>query len=232
MIYSFSLWFLRSFLLPFWVPVLQGQQRIPVRGPLILVSNHPTVLDGLLLGSVLPRSVRFLVSVEPLKIPLVGWWLRALGFIPVGKGTGAMDRVLEALRAGDCVGFYPEAEPTHTYELQPFHKGVALVAQWSGAPVIPVSTYGSEALCPSDCRYVRGGHVWITFGDPLYWQEGEATEDFLERIREAVRRPLQVPPAPLPRPRGLGHLLTRSLWTPFSWLLLKLGDWARPGGKR
>lgn len=232
LIYRFSLWFLRSFFLPFWVPVLSGLERIPVEGPLILVSNHPTVLDGLILGSVLPRPIRFLVSVEPMKIPGVGWWLRALGFIPVGRGTKAMDRVMQALQQGDCVGFYPEADPTHCYQLQPFHKGVALVAQWSGAPVIPVSTYGSEALCPGDCTSVKGGHVWITFGSPLYARDGESPEDFLERIRAAIQAPLLNPPPPLPPPTGWPHRLTTWVWTPFSWALLKLGDLVRPGGKR
>lgn len=232
LIYAASLRALKSLLLPFWVPVLEGVDNIPVDGPLILVSNHPTVLDGLVLGSVLPRKVRFLVSTEPLKVPVVGWWLRALGFIPVGRGEGAMDRTLEALRQGDCVGFYPEADPTHSYELQPFHKGVALVGEWTRAPVVPVTVYGSEQLCAADCKYVSGGHVWITFGKPLYWQEGEATADFLERMRAEVRKPLQNPPAPRPRPRKLSHWLCTALCTPTSWALLKLADWVRPGGKR
>ncbi len=231
-IYKFSLKGLQNLLLPFWVPVLQGLENVPRDGPLILVCNHPTVLDGLVLGSVLPRKVRFLVSTEPLKVPLVGWWLRALGFIPVGRGQGAMDRTLEALRAGDCVGFYPEADPTHCYELQPFHKGVALVGEWTGAPVVPVTIYGSAALCAADCKYVRGGHVWITFGQPLHWREGEPTSDFLERMRDAMRNQLQNPPAPLPRPRKLSHWLCTALWTPISWALLKLADFVRPGGKR
>lgn len=232
LIYAGSLRILQTLLLPFWVPILRGQENIPRTGPLILVSNHPTVLDGLVLGSVLPRKVRFLVSTEPLKVPLVGWWLRALGFIPVGRGEGAMDKAREALAAGDCVGFYPEAEPTHSYQLQPFHKGVALMGEWTGAPVVPVTIYGSEQLCSEHCRYVSGGHVWLTFGEPLYWQPGETTEQFLERMRSAIRKPLENPPAALPRPRSPGHWLCTLAWTPLSWLLLKVGDWARPGGKR
>jgi 1-acyl-sn-glycerol-3-phosphate acyltransferase len=232
LIYAASLRALKSLLLPFWVPNLEGTENIPLEGPLILVCNHPTVLDGLVLGSVLPRKVRFLVSTEPLKVPVVGWWLRALGFIPVGRGEGAMDRTLEALRNGDCVGFYPEADPTHCYELQPFPTGVALVGEWTRAPVVPVTIYGSEQLCSADCNYVSGGHVWITFGKPLYWQEGEATADFLERMRQAVGQPLKNPPAPRARPRTLSHWLCTALWTPASWALLKLADFVRPGGKR
>ena len=51
-------------------------------------------------------------------------------------------------------------------------------------------------------------------------------------LREAVRIPLQNPPAPRPRPRSLSHWLCTALWTPTSWALLKLADWVRPGGKR
>ena len=231
MIYSLSLRFLRLFYLTYWQPVVVGLEHVPRRGPLLLVSNHPTVLDGLLLGSVLPRRVRFLVSHEPFKIPLVSAWLRALGFLPVGGGSGALERVWENLRRGDCLGIYPEGTPTHSYELQPFRQGCALLAQWSGAPVIPVTIYGSEALFPEGCHWVEGGKVALTFGSPLFCGPDEELDDFLSRLREAIARPLVEPPL-LPRPTDWAFRLSGWLWKPFSWAFLKLGDWARPGGKR
>lgn len=230
--YRISLRFLRSFFLPFWVPHVNGLENLPREGPVILISNHPTVLDGLVLGSILPRQVRFLVSHEPFKVPLVGRWLLSLGFLPVGGKSGAIERTLDCLRNGDCIGVYPEGVPTHGYVLKSFSKGAAVLAQASGAPVVPVTIYGSEELCPEDCRYVKGGHVWITFGEALYWQSEDSPEGFLERVKERIRIPLSTPPAPLERPRDWPHRLTTALWTPISWALLKLADFARPGGKR
>ncbi len=231
MIYSLSLRFLRLFYLPYWQPLVRGLENVPRSGPLLLVCNHPTVLDGLILGSILPRRVRFLVSHEPFKIPLVSGWLRALGFLPVGGKSGALERVLENLRQGDCLGVYPEGIPTHSYELKSFRKGFALLAQWSGAPVVPVTIYGSEELFPEGCRWVEGGNVSLTFGQPLYWHNGEEPEQFVERVRSAIAAPLSNPPQ-LPPPSGWAHRALGLVWKPFSWAMLKLGDWARPGGKR
>ncbi len=230
-IYRFSLAALQRLLLPYWIPQVEGLEHLPREGPVLLVSNHPTVLDGLVLGSILPRQVRFMVSREPLKIPLVGHWLKALGFIAVGGKSGSLQRVAHHLSQGACVGIYPEGNPTHSYQLQEFHPGVAILAEQCGVPLIPVSTYGSEALCPENARYVRGGPVWIHFGAPLLWQPGHTRESFLQELRERIQAPLRLPPQLVAR-RGWGFYACAALWVPLSFALLQLADWIRPGGKR
>mgnify|MGYP000921776938 CR=1 FL=1 len=232
LIYRWSLVALRAGFVPYWVPHLRGLENVPQQGGVILVCNHPTVLDGLILGSVLPRQIRFLISQEPLRVPGVGWWLKALGFIPVGKGVAAMDVAQACLAQGDCLGIFPEAVPTHSYTLKPFRTGVAVLAQKSGVPIIPVTIYGSEELCPGDAKMVRGGPVLIQFGQPFYWQSSDTVEDFLSRLRSAIEAPLLAPRPQLPRPKGLKHSLLKAVWQPVSWAFLKLADWARPGGVR
>ena len=231
LIYRCSLAALKAFFLPYWVPQVEGLERLPAEGPVLLVSNHPTVLDGLVLGSILPRQVRFMVSREPLRIPLIGQWLKALGFIPVGGKSGSLERVAQILQGGACVGIYPEGDPTHCYNLQEFHPGVAILAQTTGVPLIPVSIYGSEALCPEHCSYVKGGPIWLHFGQPLRWQSHHTREAFLLELRERIQQPLRHPPS-LQARRGPGFYLCAALWTPLSFALLKLADLIRPGGKR
>lgn len=173
--------------------------------------------------------MRFLISREPLKVPLVGSWLLALGFIPTG---GAQQAALQQLAAGACIGVFPEAVPTHSYTLQPFRKGFALLAQCSKAPVVPVAISGTEELCPEHCSAVRGGQVHVQFCAPLHWGDGETLEGFQDRTRAALHAALQSRPPLGPPRRTARYLLSAAFWLPLSWLLLKLADWSRPGGRR
>lgn len=225
LVYRFSRWWLRQVFLSYWQPELVNFEHVPTTGPVMLVCNHPTVLDGLVLGSVLERPVRYLISREPLKIPGVGWWLLALGFIPTG---GATNQALEALKDGACIGIFPEGVPTHSYELQTFGKGASRLAERSGAPVIPVTLIGTEELCPANCRMVRGGRVRLVFGAPLRWNG----PDFEEELRQRLAAPLHTR-EPLGSPtRHWRFRLSEAFFLPLSWCLLKLADAARPGGKR
>jgi 1-acyl-sn-glycerol-3-phosphate acyltransferase len=228
-IYRCSRRALRVLFLSYWQPSCRGLQHVPSAGPLLLVCNHPTVLDGLLLGSVLERRVRFLISREPLKVPLVGRWLLALGFLPTG---GARQAALEQLATGACIGIFPEAVPTHSYTLQTFHKGYAALAQASGAVVVPVAISGTEELCPEHCSAVRGGQVHLHFCAPLHWEPGDSADRFDERTRAALSDALRARPTPQAPQRSWRYRLSEALWLPLSWLLLKLADWSRPDGRR
>lgn len=229
LVYRCSRWWLRLLFLSYWQPQTTGEENVPSTGPLLLVCNHPTVLDGLVLGSVLNRRVRFLISREPLRIPLVGPWLLALGFIPTG---GAQEAALSRLHQGACVGVFPEAVPTHSYRLHPFHPGFATLARRSGATVVPVTISGTEELCPQHCSYVPGGSVHLQFGEPLRWEADDSVEGFVHRVRQRIERGLDCRPVPPPPRRNWRYRLSQLIWTPSSWLLLKLADWTRPGGKR
>ena len=226
---AMSLWYhvsrtwLRMFLLPYWPTELEGAQHIPKTGPAILAGNHPTVLDGLVVGSTVPRRVYFLVFSEVMKLPLVGHFLRALRFVPVSRGNGCLDLALERLDRGDCLGIFPEAEPTHGLELRDFRRGVAVLAQKSGAPVIPFAIRGTEQLCRGDCSYISGGPVRLVFGDPLRPAPEESAEEFRDRLRAAVQALLDAPVKPR-RVGGWAYRLCALVLVPMSWLGMKIAD--------
>ncbi len=216
MVYAFSLWFLRRFLGAYMPARVSGT--VP-SGGVILAGNHPTILDGLVVGTYTPRKVRFLVFADMLRIPVLGWWLRALGFLP----AGCLDEAVACLERGECVAIFPEGTNTHSYELREFRRGVAVLAVRSGCPVVPFGLRGTEELCPGDAAFVRGGPLALSFGSPLWLSEVSA-----EPVRTAVASQLRSLSAPA------GHSCAWLGWfvKPLTWLLLALADRAGFKGRR
>jgi 1-acyl-sn-glycerol-3-phosphate acyltransferase len=133
-----------------------GLQHIPASGPAIVVANHVSYLDPVVLVVLAHRrrrKMRFLGSREAFERPVTGWWIRAGRNIPVGAGNEGMVAIRQAkaaLARGDLVLIYPEgtipgAEPVSTAK-----GGAGLLALTCGAPVIPVATAGLE----------RGAQPW------------------------------------------------------------------------
>src|SRR5581483_2530873 len=121
---------------------VEGAHRIPVHGPVILVSNHVSYLDPLVLAYVADRRhrrVRFLAKAELFERPALAVLLRALRQIPVQRNTTmaaeSLDAAVSALRAGECVCVFPEG--TISLDLEPMagKTGTARLAAASGVPV-------------------------------------------------------------------------------------------------
>src|SRR5581483_8485098 len=90
---------------------VEGAERLPPRGSLIVVANHESVLDAVVLGAALGRELRFLTKAELWRIPLLGRVLDALGGIAVERGRGdlaALARARDALEAGEAVALFPQ----------------------------------------------------------------------------------------------------------------------------
>jgi len=174
---------------PYWPMRLEGLDNLPRQGPVILAGNHPTVLDGGMLGVYTPRQVRFLIDARVLRLPLLGNFLRALGSIPVEKGSQSLQGAVQSLQQGRCIGIYPEAAPTGSMQLEAFKKGVAVLAQQCPeVPVVPVAIIGSQPLCSHYHSYAHSGPLALRYGKPLYYQSEESLEQFLLRLREELEK--------------------------------------------
>ncbi len=179
---------------------IEDDHYIPSRGGAILCGNHPTVLDGPLLGIVSPRPVRFLVAADMIS----GFWMERfmdwVGALRVdrsgpGKNSEVLAKAVEALRQGEVVGIFPEGKTDRGTSLLPFKVGVALLARKTGVPVVPFALDGTQDLLVWGGKWIRPGRVRLRFGEPLVFERwgdkeipGEVVEETLERIYGRVER--------------------------------------------
>jgi len=161
---------------------LSGLEHIPARGPVILASNHRSYFDVVAIGLVaarLGRPVRFMAKQEVFDAPVVGRLARALGGIPVDRGTGSGDpmrRASAALRAGEVVIVLPQGTiPRGEAFFDPVltgHTGAARLAAETGAPVVPIGLWGTERVWPRSARVpalltLHPPRVTVTVGPPV-----------------------------------------------------------------
>jgi len=136
----------------------RGRGRVAERlpdGPIIVVGNHTSYADGVLLALAcrrLGRSLRLLATSGVFGVPLLGRLLRRLGFIPVARGTAAagdsLDAAAAALERGEAVGLFPEGRITRDPDHWPERSktGAVRLALRTGAPIVPVATAGAHRL--------------------------------------------------------------------------------------
>jgi 1-acyl-sn-glycerol-3-phosphate acyltransferase len=124
-------------------------------GPVIVVANHTSFADGILLALVgrrLGRSLRLMATGGVFRSGLVGPVVRRLGFIPVQRGTsaaaGSLDAAATALEAGEAVGLFPEGRITRDPQHWPERSktGAVRLALRTGAPVVPVALVGAQQV--------------------------------------------------------------------------------------
>lgn len=129
---------------------VEGLENVPLDGSFILVANHISWLDPPLLGSLLPRDVRFMAKEELFRKPFVGWVVKNYRAFPVRRGEGdkqALRTALDILRTGGVLGMFPEGTRSKNGGLQQGHSGAALLAVKAGAPVLPIAITGTQYVC-------------------------------------------------------------------------------------
>ncbi len=130
-------------------------ERIPADGPAVVVSNHLSISDPLVLGCALRRAGRrgtFLAMAEAFSWPVVGGLLRRTGQIPVRRGVdpaAALAPALDALAKGRVVALYPEGRITTEPDYRPlptWRTGAVRLALEAGCPIVPVAQWGAHRL--------------------------------------------------------------------------------------
>ncbi len=167
-----------------------GLERLPRAGPAVLVSNHISWLDPIILPLVLPRKPAFLAMEELWRMPGASLVMRLYGprAIPLHRGavdTTAFRRALEVLQDGALLIIFPEGGISPDGRLRPFHRGAALLAARAGAPIVPVAIRGTEEALPLGRLLPRARPITVHFGTPISI-EGTSREDLLRAGKDAA----------------------------------------------
>ena len=173
---------------------MTGVGNIPRTGPAVMVLNHTNYLDfmfGGLVADAAGRYVRFMCKESIFRHPIGGPFMRAMKHIPVDRDAGAASfaTALRALKQGEIVGVFPEATISRSFELKEFKSGAVRMAQASGAPLLPVVSWGGQRIW-SKGKPKRLGRtktpVGIRIGEPYVVPKGQSPEDaFKDTLTEA-----------------------------------------------
>lgn len=179
----------------------RGREHVPATGAALVVCNHVSFMDALVLGGGCPRPLRFMMDRPIYETPWLNWFFRIAGAIPVdsdrrdpGGVRRALDEVSRALRNGEVVMIFPEGRLTPDGEVQAFRRGLDLVLLRDPVTVVPASLSGlwgswtsnkdGKALTKRP-RRLRA-RVLLSFGEPI--PPGQAQrEALLQRVRELKR---------------------------------------------
>ncbi|HEY6147660.1 MAG TPA: lysophospholipid acyltransferase family protein [Thermoanaerobaculia bacterium] len=174
---------------------VEGRERLASleNASAVIVANHESLADILVLLASLPMQVRFLAKRRIFSVPVLGWSIRAAGFIPVdrgdrSRGAATFDAAMARLQGGRSVIVFPEETRTRTGELLPFKKGAALLALRSGLPLLPVGIAGTRRVLPRDTLLPTAGPAAIVIGEPIQVAGRPATDrgKLTEEARAAV----------------------------------------------
>jgi len=152
----------------------QGLERVPREGAFILVSNHISLLDPMIIGGtaghLTGRLVHFMAKEEIRHWPLIGWLANQAGvyFVRRGESDRAAQRLsLDLLARGEPIAVFPEGTRSRDGSLGEPRDGAALLAMRAGVPLLPVSITGSNRLYPRGARLPRRSRVTVRVGEPF-----------------------------------------------------------------
>jgi 1-acyl-sn-glycerol-3-phosphate acyltransferase len=144
----FVAWVLSRFVYRFEI---KGDEHIPTEGAAVLVCNHVSFIDAVLLMAASPRPIRFIMDHRIFKVPVLGWLFKLAKAIPIAPQKedpaayeAAFAKALDVLREGDLLAIFPEGAITRDGTLQPFKGGVMKIVESARAeglepPVIPMA---------------------------------------------------------------------------------------------
>jgi 1-acyl-sn-glycerol-3-phosphate acyltransferase len=178
----------------------EGGRRIPHKGAVLIVGNHQSMFDPVLVGVTAPRHLTYLARKTLFDNPVFGWLIRSLQAVPVdqeGVAKEGMLAILRALKQEQAVLIFPEGSRSEDGKLGPLQRGIALLIERSGAAVLPVGVAGAFDALPRRRLIPRLAPVFLPKGRAtvaVYFGHAIAPEELatlsrpelLERLRKEL----------------------------------------------
>jgi 1-acyl-sn-glycerol-3-phosphate acyltransferase len=177
------------------VDAVVGLEHLPPSGPFVLVPNHSSFFDHLLVESAVHAvhggRLHFLTKAESFEGPVRGWLHRALGAFPVDRdkpGPSTLRDVQDVLRSGAPLCVYPEGTRGPGGELLPFKPGAFRFALAEGVPAVPVAITGADRILPRGARRPRPERARLWIGPPIPVPDVRGRTRQAEQMAEDAQR--------------------------------------------
>jgi len=168
---------------------VHGLENLP-RGPCVLVANHASYLDGIVLVATLTRRFSFVAKAELRARLIPRLYLTRLGaeFVErfdLQRGVADTRRLAQTARAGRALAFFPEGTFERMPGLAAFHMGAFVAAAEAGVPVVPLAIRGTRSILRPDHWFPRRGTIVATIGRPILPQAADWAAAL--QLRDAAR---------------------------------------------
>jgi 1-acyl-sn-glycerol-3-phosphate acyltransferase len=173
---------------PFWRIRMEGRWP-PDRRSYVVVSNHQSMLDILMLSRV-PREMKWVAKRELFRVPWVGWMFWLAGDIPIRRGhaDSGRDMLVRARRyldRGMSVMMFPEGTRSRDGRMLPFKSGAFRMAIEAGVPVLPIAVHGTGEGMPKGSPWIRPARPRARILDPV--ETAGLADGDANRLRDQVR---------------------------------------------
>ena len=194
MMATFWAWHYQS-LIPFWKLHLEGRKKIPWNRPVVMVSNHRSLIDILALHK-LRRPFKWVSKSENFKLPFVGMVLSLNNHVKIEReslhsGTQFLSQAEQEMKKGSSILMFPEGTRSKTKEMRPFKAGAFLMAKKTGSGVIPIIHIGSEKTFDRGSWVLKGkAPIHIRVLDEIPAEEVQKLD--VKKLMALVRETMEI----------------------------------------
>jgi len=174
-----------------WRLVVTGREHLQKGKHYLIVANHQSLLDILMVCAALPLNFKFLAKRELFQIPFMGWGMASAGYIPVDRashksGRDAMHRITRVLKRGVSVLLFPEGTRSPDGKIQAFKMGAFKLARDNKVEILPVVIDGTGQALPKKSLLIKKKSTFIvSIGKPVSLED--FADNSVEKTKEKIR---------------------------------------------
>jgi 1-acyl-sn-glycerol-3-phosphate acyltransferase len=174
---------------------IEGRENIPNKGNFIVVANHTSFLDPLVLGVAIPKKIHWVATQKIYNLPWLKWFMRDVSnALPTGS---ASEKAINLLFQNKNIGLFPEGTRSSDGRLKEFRRGAALLAFRTGRFILPCALFGTGKALAKGKKFPKFLPLKVKIGKPIYLPKefSEVIDDiYLQegtfKIRETIRQML------------------------------------------
>jgi 1-acyl-sn-glycerol-3-phosphate acyltransferase len=193
-LYQWAMWIVNTGLKVGGIRIdVAGREQLDPHQRYIFMSNHISNLDPPVLLPLLPGRTSVFLKRSLMNIPVLGYAMRLGDFIPVDRdgriesARQSVEMARSVLDSGLHVTTFVEGTRSRNGRLLPFKKGPFYLAMETGAPVVPISIWGTEGMMKKGSVSITAGTAHVTFHQPLWPRDYATREDLMTAVRQAIQ---------------------------------------------